>query len=60
MSYTVTVVDTEGNETTFQSGADEYILENNLKIDSDLMVAQYNSPWAIPPFRKNELIYKIK
>ncbi len=27
MSYTVTVVDTEGNETTFQCGADEYILD---------------------------------
>ncbi len=27
MSYTVTVVDTEGNETTFECGADEYILD---------------------------------
>ena len=24
------------------------------------MVAQYNSPWAIPPFRKNEIIVQIK
>ena len=27
MSYSVTVVDTEGNETTFECGADEYILD---------------------------------
>ena len=39
---------------------DQYISENTLEIESELMVAQYNSPWAIPPFRKNELIYKIK
>ena len=28
--------------------------------ESPLMVAQYNSPWALPPFRKNELLYTIK
>jgi hypothetical protein len=39
---------------------DQYITENSLEIESELMVAEYNSPWAIPPFRKNELIYKIK
>ena len=36
------------------------INENNLEINSELMVAQYNSPWTLPPFRKNELLYKIK
>ena len=32
------------------------------KIDSvgDIMVAQYNSPWVMPPFRKNEIIIAIK
>ena len=39
---------------------DQYVAENSLEIESELMIAQYNSPWAIPPFRKNELIYKIK
>ena len=24
------------------------------------MVAQYNSPWAIPPFRKNEILVRVK
>ena len=26
----------------------------------NFMVAQYNSPWALPPFRKNEIWIKIK
>mgnify|MGYP006137821583 FL=1 len=39
---------------------DKYISDNKIKVLSTLMVAQYNSPWAIPPFRKNELIYRIK
>ena len=39
---------------------DKYIADNDLEINSELMIAQYNSPWAVPPFRKNELIYKIK
>jgi len=51
---------TESRVEYYKELLDEYIVENNLKIDSELMVAQYNSPWAIPPFRKNELIYKIK
>ena len=51
---------TESRVEYYKELLDEYILENNLKIDSELMVAQYNSPWAIPPFRKNELLYKIK
>ena len=51
---------TESRVEYYKKLLDKYIVENNLKIDSELMVAQYNSPWAIPPFRKNELIYKIK
>ena len=40
-------------------------LINSLKkeqIDTfgDIMVAQYNSPWVIPPIRKNEIIIAIK
>ena len=29
MSYSVTLIDTEGNETTFECGEDEYILDKN-------------------------------
>jgi hypothetical protein len=39
---------------------EKYMVLNNLEPISDLMVAQYNSPWVIPPFRKNELIYRVK
>ena len=36
------------------------IEELNLETDGEYMVAQYNSPWAIPPFRKNEILVRIK
>ena len=32
----------------------------NLETNGEYMVAQYNSPWAVPPFRKNEILVKIK
>ena len=51
---------TEKRVSYYKKILDGYIKENNLKIDSELMVAQYTSPWVLPPFRKNELIYKIK
>ncbi len=36
-------------------------LENEgYKIDGKFMVAQYNSPWALPPFRHNEIMVRIK
>ena len=43
----------------YKTKLDKHIKDNNIQIKSPLMVAQYNSPWAMPPFRKNELIYKI-
>ena len=60
ISITFGMWTTESRVEYYKEILDEYILENNLEIESELMVAQYNSPWAIPPFRKNELIYKIK
>ena len=51
---------TEARVASYKKILDQYINENNIEVDSNLMVAQYNSPWALPPFRKNELIYKIK
>tara|TARA_B100000686_G_scaffold111291_1_gene118620 strand:+ start:76682 stop:77278 length:597 start_codon:yes stop_codon:yes gene_type:complete len=33
---------------------EDYILKGNF------MVAQYNSPWALPPFRHNEIMVQIK
>ena len=44
----------------YKDKLDKYVVNNNLEINSPIMIAQYNSPWAVPPFRKNELIYRIK
>ena len=33
---------------------------NGYTANGTFMVAQYNSPWAIPPFRKNEIIVQVK
>ncbi len=38
---------------------DQFIKDNNITISSNLMIAQYNSPWIMPPFRRNELMYQI-
>ncbi|MBF88787.1 MAG: hypothetical protein CMG75_03840 [Candidatus Marinimicrobia bacterium] len=38
----------------------KFIETKNYKIIDPAIVAQYNSPWAIPPFRHNEIIIKIK
>jgi hypothetical protein len=38
---------------------EKYLSENNIQTSSDYLVAQYNSPWVIPPFRRNEIIISI-
>ena len=39
----------------------ENILENNgYSITGNYMVSQYNSPWALPPFRRNEIMVPIQ
>ena len=37
----------------------KYLKKNSYEILDNFMVAQYNSPWAIPPFRRNEILVKI-
>ena len=37
-----------------------FIEKKNYTITGPAIVAQYNSPWAIPPFRHNEIIIEIK
>tara|TARA_B100000945_G_C20346106_1_gene579857 strand:+ start:236 stop:820 length:585 start_codon:yes stop_codon:yes gene_type:complete len=39
---------------------EHYLNKNSIQYSSKFFVAQYNSPWIIPPFRKNELIVSIK
>ena len=51
---------TEDRVEYYENILNSYVRENNIQVTSELMVAQYNSPWTVPPFRRNELIYKIK
>ena len=37
----------------------EYLDGRSVNYSREFLVAQYNSPWAIPPFRKNEILVKI-
>ena len=37
----------------------DLIANKGYKIKGVFMVAQYNSPWVLPPFRKNEIIVPI-
>ncbi len=50
---------TEERVLKYKSILDQYILDKDILVKSNLMVAQYNSPWTMPPFRRNELIYQI-
>ena len=36
-----------------------FLSKNKIKTSSEYLVAQYNSPWVIPPFRRNEIIIAI-
>lgn len=42
-----------------QGKLEKYLSENNIQTSSDYLVAQYNSPWVMPPFRRNEIIISI-
>ena len=39
---------------------DLLIKKENLIKFNEVIVAQYNAPWAIPPFRKNEILIPVK
>ena len=43
----------------FQKELDSWIDQQSLKKIGNFMVAQYNSPWALPPFRHNEIMVRI-
>ena len=44
----------------YKSQLEKYLKKNKLISSGDFLVAQYNSPYALPPFRKNEIIVPIK
>ena len=43
-----------------QKKLERLLIENRFVISGKFMVAQYNSPWVIPPFRRNEIMVSIK
>lgn len=49
----------EKNANFYTEQLTKYLKLNNYETIGSFMVAQYNSPWAIPPFRKNEILVKI-
>ena len=51
---------TEDRSVYYRERLKDFVKKNNYDILSDFMVAQYNSPWALPPFRKNEILVMIK
>lgn len=50
---------TEENCLKYQKKLEIWLQKKSIKTDLDYMVAQYNSPWVIPPFRKNEILVRI-
>ena len=38
----------------------EFLRKKEYVVKNEFFVAQYNSPWALPPFRKNEIIVSIE
>ena len=50
---------TKKNCFKYHQKLEEWLNKESIKHDSIFMVAQYNSPWALPPFRKNEIFVKI-
>lgn len=43
----------------YQQKLSKWISEQELKTLGNFKVAQYNSPWALPPFRHNEILIRI-
>ena len=51
---------TESRATHYKEKLEQFIETSGYETNSDYMVAQYNSPWALPPFRRNEIIIMIR
>ena len=50
---------TKDRASYYQNKLSDLLAANGYTVNGTFMVAQYNSPWAIPPFRKNEIIVQI-
>ena len=45
---------------TKKARLETYLNNNSIQHSTEFLVAQYNSPWIMPPFRKNEILVSIK
>ena len=50
---------TKNRASRYKDKLRDLLSSGGFKTNGKFMVAQYNSPWAIPPFRKNEIIVRI-
>ena len=50
---------TEYRVKNYHEKLNNWIEKERLKIDGKFMIAQYNSPWALPPFRHNEILVRV-
>ena len=44
----------------YKKELEEFLKKKNYIAKNVFLVAQYNSPWVIPPFRKNEILISIQ
>ena len=51
--------ETEARSLNYQKKLLELINKQGLKHKRGFMIAQYNSPWTLPPFRKNEVMVRV-
>ena len=49
----------ESRSTGYQKKLSELLIKNKIETKGGFMIAQYNSPWTLPPFRKNEVMVRI-
>ena len=49
----------EKNTKYYTTQLKDFLKQEKYEIIGPVMVAQYNSPWALPPFRKNEILVKV-
>ena len=50
---------TKDRATYYKNKLSDLLKSSGYESTGSFLVAQYNSPWAIPPFRKNEIIVEI-
>ena len=50
---------TESRVKNYHENLNNWRDKERLKIVGKFMIAQYNSPWALPPFRHNEILVRV-